>query len=173
MVDDVDDPVPVVVFCELPVLGPEVVGPSEVVEPGCVVELDAAGVWAVPGIVDVVEGTDEVVVEDELSVGCWSLVAELAGVAPPPPAIVEVPPVVCDGSLAGAVTVVVDVVTVVGVAADRAVAVGAIRVCGSGRGTAATGAASSGGPTLEYVTGATTGAAGWRLAGATSAGRAR
>jgi len=171
MVDGVDDPVPVVVFCELPVLVPEVVEPSDVVAPGCVVELGAAGDCALPGVVDVVEGTVEVVVAGEPSAGFWSVVAEPVGVAPPGPIIVAVPPVACDGSLAGAATVVVDVVTVFGMAGDGAVAVGAIRICGSGCGTAATGAACSGGPTLEYVTGAGTGAT-WRLAGATSAARA-
>ena len=168
----VDDPVPVVVFCEPPVLVLGVVGPPEVLEPGCVVELEALADCEVPGVVDVAEGTVEVVVEGELSVGSSTLVPEPLGVAPPPLIIVEVPPVCCDLSLVGTATEVVEVVTVVGVVADGAGAIGAIRVCGRNGGAATAGAASSGGSALEYVTGAGTAGATWWLAGAIRAGRA-
>jgi hypothetical protein len=162
----VDDPVPVVVFCELPVvvlvlvLVPvlDEVEPSEVVEPGCVVEPEALGDCAVAGVVDVDDGRVEVPVEDELPVGALTLVPAPVplGVAPPPLIIVDTPPVCWDFSLVGTVTVVVAVVTVVGVARGAppaAGAIGTIRVGGLGAGVAAWGAASSDGSALAYVTG--------------------
>ena len=99
----------------------------------------------------------------------------LDGVAPPPPIIVEVPPVVfgLGFGFMGTVEVVVEVVTVVGRmdAAGRA-ARASPSTCDCAGGMAATGAASSGGPTLASVTGLAAGGAGWRGAGATRAGRA-
>ena len=161
---DGDDPVPVVVFCVLPVLVPEVVvvEPSEVVVvvPDCAGELEPLVVCPVAGVVDgIVEGVVEVVVAGEPLAGSWSLVVvpEPFGVAPPPARIVEVPPVACDFDLLGSLIVVVEVVTVVGVTADVTGAAGATGVCGRSDGAAATGAASSGGSALEYVTGAAAG----------------
>ena len=94
------------------------------------------------------------------------------GVAPPPLIIVDVPPVACDFSLLGTVTVVVEVVTVVGMVADGAFATSGDRVCGCNGWEATAGAASSGGSALESVTGAVAAFATWWLGGATSAGRA-
>jgi len=121
---DVVEPVPVVVVCELPVPALDVDDPSVVVEPGCVVELEALGDWLVPGVVEVVVdcpvGVDAAAAP---SPGASSLVPAPLGVAPPPLNIVEVPPVACDFIFVGTVTVVVETVTVVGAAADGLVAV--------------------------------------------------
>jgi len=110
------------------VLALEVVEPSVVVEPGCVVELGVPEDCPVPVVVDdpVDESVDVVV--DDPSVGSARFVPAPAplGVAPPPLIIVDVPPVACDFSLMGTVTVVVVVVTVVGTAADGDVATGLI-----------------------------------------------
>jgi len=150
------------------------VEPSVVVEPGCEVELEALDDCPVPDVVDdAVEGVVEVVVPGEPSVGFAGLVPVPAplGVAPPPLIIVDVPPVVCDFSLLGTVTVVVEVVTVVGMVADGAFATSGDRVCGCNGWEATAGAASSGGSALESVTGAVAACVTWWLGGATSAGR--
>jgi hypothetical protein len=97
------------------------------------------------------------------------------GVAPPPEINVGLPPVLFDFSFEGILTVVVDVVTVVGV--ERAVScddVAAIlTACVSGDGLAATGAASSGGSTLTLELEPAAEDVTCRVAGATSAACAR
>jgi hypothetical protein len=151
------------------------VEPSVVVEPGCEVELEALDDCPVPDVVDnAVEDVVEVVVAGEPSVGSSGLVPVPAplGDAPPPLIIVDVPPVACDFSLLGAVTVVVEVVTVVGIAVDGDVATSGARVCGCNGWEATAGAASSGGSALESVTGAAVACVTWWLGGAISAGRA-
>jgi len=148
----------------------EVVEPSGVVEPDCVVELESLGDCAVPGVVEVVEPVGEI----ELSLGSSSLVPVPApvGVAPPPPFIVDVPPEACDFSLIGTVTVVVEVVTVVGADPECALETGVTRVWGLSDAGATAGAASSGAFALEDVTAGAVGCLTWWFAGATRAARA-
>jgi hypothetical protein len=173
----VDDPVPPVVPCEplVPVPVVEVDEPVDEVEPVPVVEVEPLAGSLVPVGVDVVDDTVDVSVEvDDPLV--WPPVVESVparlGAAPPPPIIVELPPVGCDFSLVGTVTVVVVVVTVVGIVEPVAGATVAAEL-GAGVGEIAVGAACTGGPVLWLVAGAADcGVTGW-LAGATSAARAR
>jgi len=129
----------------------------------------------VPAVVEVVaEEEIPLVVEVVPSPLLLTVVPLLFGVAPPPGSIVELPPVLCDFSFEGMVTVVVDVVTVVGVAEALARDVGEIlTACVCGGRLAASGAASSGGSTLAPAAGPAAGVVTCRIAGATSAGRAR
>jgi hypothetical protein len=103
----------------------------------------------VTGVVDVGDDTVDVVVGDEPSVGSFIFVPEPLGVPPRPPIIVDVPPVACVFSLPGTVTMVVEVVTVVGAAADGDVAAGVTLVCGRNGWETTAGAASSDGSALE------------------------
>ena len=108
------------------------------------------GDWLVPTVVLPVDDWVPSAVSVELPVESV-VVSEPSGVAPPPPLVTAVPPVDCEARLVGIVTTVVDVVTVVGIASAAA---GATRTCGRAGVIAAAGAASSGGFTLEYATGA-------------------
>lgn len=136
----------------------EVVEPSGLAEPGCVVESEGLDDdCPVPAVVDeVVDGSVDVVVAADPSVGFLRpLRAPVPlDVAPPPVLFVaDVPPVACDFSLIGTLTVVVEVVTVVGTAADGVFATGVIRGCGcDGCDEAIAGADSSGASALEYTT---------------------
>jgi hypothetical protein len=174
---EVDDPVPVVVGCELPVLVLvlEVVEPSVAVEPGCVVELDELDGCPVSAVVDeVVDGSVDVVDVADPFVGCLRpLPASVpTGAAPPPLVVADVPPVACDFSLIGTATVVVAVVTVVGTPADGVFATGAIRVCGCDGCEATAGASWTGWVALEDVAGVADACVTWWLAGATVTARA-
>jgi hypothetical protein len=168
----VDDSVPDELACEVPVLVLEPVEPADVEEVGCVVEPPALGGGAAWGVVDAVEGTVEVVVEGDPPVGLLTSVRLATGVAPPRLIIVDVPPVARDFTLAGTVAVVVEVVTVVGPAADGAGATGVIRVCGCNAGTATACAACSDEPVVESVFRAAAGRVSWWLGGAISGARA-
>jgi hypothetical protein len=114
------------------VLAFEVVEPSVLVEPVCVVGLEELDEDDCPvrAVVDeVVEGSVDVVFVADPSVGSLTpLRAPVPlGVAPPPLGVVaDVPPVACDFSLIGTVTVVVEVVTVVGTPVDGVFATGVI-----------------------------------------------
>lgn len=165
-----DDPVPVVEPVELPEGVLDVVEPAEVVGLDGVVDVESVGDWLVPTVVVLVDGCVPFAVPVEPSVGSV-VVPEPSGVAPPPPIVTDVPPVDCVLRLVGIVTTLVDVVTVIGVVPAAAEVAGATRACGSGCAVATAGAASSGGPTLEYVVAGAGEATRW-LAGAIAATRA-
>jgi len=141
-----------------------------------VVELEPVPDELVTPVVEAVEDDDvPVVVEVVPSPWPLTVVPSPLGVAPPPEIIVELPPVFFDFSFDGILTVVVDVVTVVGV--DRAVSCGDVAAiliaCVSDGGLAATGAASSGGSTLTLELEPAAEDVTCRVAGATSAACAR
>ena len=128
----------------------------------------------VPDVVEVVEDDTPEAVEVALTPWLLTVVASSLGVAPPPGIIVELPPVPFDFSFDGIVTVVVEVVFVVGVTEVVAGDVAAIPIAGVwGSGLAATGAASSGGSTLTPAVESAAAAVTCRVAGATSAACAR
>lgn len=100
------------------------------------------------------------------------LVPPPSGVAPPLPDITDVPPVAGAPGFDGIVTVVVDVVTVIGIVADAEEIVGATDPCGRTAGAITVGAASSGGSTLAVVSWREAGGTTWWVRGADSAARA-
>lgn len=126
---------------------------------------------------DVVESVfEDVPVGVEVVPSPWPLtvVPVPLGVAPPPGIIVEEPPVLFDFSFDGAVTVVVEVVTVVGVTeVVWCDGTAILTACRSGCTVAATGAASSGGLTLTAAVEPAAGGVTCRIAGATAAACAR
>jgi len=159
--------------CELPVLElelePELVEPVDAPESDWVVELESVLDGLVTAVVEVVADDAPVVVEVVPSPWPLTAVPSPLGVAPPPGIIVDEPPVFWDFSFEGTVIVVVDVVTVVGVAEVVGCDVAAIlTACVWGGTLAATGAASSGGSTLTAAD-ADAGGVTCRVAGATSA----
>lgn len=168
----VGDPVPVVLPIEVPAVVLDVVAPCDVVEVGCVVEVESLGDWLVPVVVELADVDDPVpvVLAGEPSPGSVVAAAPLR-VARPPPIVIEVPPVAGVLLFVGTVIVTVEVVSVVSGIAFVELA-GATRArCGAGAADTI-GAAGSGCTALEYVGAGAAGGGAWWVGGATSAARA-
>ena len=136
------------------------------------VELEPVLDGVVPAVVEVVESSSDAPVAVEVVVPAGLSLAGVPaeyGVTPPSAVIVDVPPDVRSLSFDGAVTVVVEVVTVVGVAEDVGRDVAAILTAWVwGGGLAARGAPSSSGSTVAPAAEPARGEITCRVAGATT-----
>ena len=128
----------------------DVVAPVDVVELGCVLEVESLGDWLVPVVVELADVDDPLSVAPAVEPSPRAVLSPPpVGVAPPPPIIIEVPPVAGALVLAGMVIVTVEVVLVVPMVA-LVVFAGATRARVRGGRTTTAGAVCSAWSALEY-----------------------